>query len=269
WTPENVKQYLVPTQDEDEQPVSVASSFSPSGLAETKKRKGVAMPKGAIPKACLVPEALDKPSGQNVRPRPSGKPVDTIDRETIAASGRGYEVRMPIPRRMLLRLLHDHYRATVLNKPLDFPRPTSVETILSDYVEYISPLEDGSGDVTMTSGPAREGEKKTPKRQLTETYVAGLKSTFNTLLPLCLLYENEREDYDGYFGEHLTQSQQEPSDPLSPVEYYGAEHLLRLFTRLPEVLALQNIPESALSELICKSQEVLQYMNSREESLFE
>ena len=69
----------------------------------------------------------------------------------------------------------------------------------------------------------------------------GVRSYFNQALSAILLYKYERrqhrdlkESEDGKDGEG--------GKPLAPADIYGAEHLLRLFVKLPELLAQARDP---------------------------
>ncbi|KAG5528599.1 hypothetical protein RHGRI_029329 [Rhododendron griersonianum] len=87
----------------------------------------------------------------------------------------------------------------------------------------------------------------------------GLRSYFDKALAVILLYKKERQQYNDAVA-----------DNVSPSTVYGAEHLLRLFVKLPELLAYVNIEEETLLRLQQKLLDFLKYNNflkSKETSL--
>ncbi|KAK3007700.1 hypothetical protein RJ639_013309 [Escallonia herrerae] len=76
----------------------------------------------------------------------------------------------------------------------------------------------------------------------------GLRCYFDKALPAMLLYKSERQQY-----------QEAIADDVSPSTVYGAEHLLRLFVKLPEMLGQANIEKETLIELQQKLVDFLKY----------
>ena len=81
----------------------------------------------------------------------------------------------------------------------------------------------------------------------------GVRAYFNQALPTILLYKFERRQHREAKEQHRTQH---------PVEYYGAEHLLRLFVKLPELLARCNMQKEHLTVLVSKLAELLKFIIS-------
>ena len=48
-----------------------------------------------------------------------------------------------------------------------------------------------------------------------------------------------------------------------PVEYYGAEHLLRLFVKMPELLARCHMQREHMTVLVAKLAELLKFVTSQ------
>jgi hypothetical protein len=68
---------------------------------------------------------------------------------------------------------------------------------------------------------------------------------FDKALPLILLYRHEREQYERAKAEALQRP--EGGKTFVPSEVYGAEHLLRLFVRLPNLLSQASMsPQEVL-----------------------
>lgn len=85
----------------------------------------------------------------------------------------------------------------------------------------------------------------------------GIRSYFDKALPAMLLYKNERRQYEDNVR-----------DAISPSSVYGAEHLLRLFVKLPELLVYANIEEETLSQLQQKLVDFLKFMQKNQSFFF-
>ncbi|KAM7514376.1 hypothetical protein LguiA_003959 [Lonicera macranthoides] len=85
----------------------------------------------------------------------------------------------------------------------------------------------------------------------------GLLCYFNKALPRILLYKSERYQY-----------QKTVTEDMSPSDVYGAEHLLRLFVKLPELLRFANIEEETLAELQPKIMDILRFLQKNHSSFF-
>lgn len=82
--------------------------------------------------------------------------------------------------------------------------------------------------------------------------VEGLKSYFNKALPLILLYKSERSQYEK-FQNSITSS------------IYGAEHFLRLFVKLPELLQdYKGMTNKELQLLMRSFLDILNFVNKKD-----
>ncbi|CAK9167105.1 unnamed protein product [Ilex paraguariensis] len=118
------------------------------------------------------------------------------------------------------------------------PRSPSVDDILTKYLEYRS-KKDG-----MMTDPVGE-------------ILNGLRCYFDKALPVILLYKKERQQYH----EAVT-------DNVSPSSIYGAEHLLRLFVKLPELLAYVTIEEETMIRLQQKLLDFLKFLQKNQGTFF-
>lgn len=135
------------------------------------------------------------------------------------------EIKISIPELLKVQLVDD-WEAITKNQQVRFalprhsadltfqlvpiPRNPSVDQILEQYTSYV--------------------EQTYPDRQnLTSEVTLGLRLYFNKCLGNNLLYKFERGQYSDHF-KTLTEDQEVSS-------IYGAEHLLRLFVNLPELIA--------------------------------
>ncbi|RDX77074.1 Protein MRG1, partial [Mucuna pruriens] len=98
-------------------------------------------------------------------------------------------------------------------KLVKLPRSPTVDEILAKYLEYKSKKD--------CMAPDSIGE-----------ILKGIRCYFDRALPMMLLYKIERKQYNDVIV-----------DNVSPSTIYGAEHLLRLFVKLPELLAYVTIEE--------------------------
>uniref|UniRef100_A0A0E0D9U3 MRG domain-containing protein n=1 Tax=Oryza meridionalis TaxID=40149 RepID=A0A0E0D9U3_9ORYZ len=118
------------------------------------------------------------------------------------------------------------------------PRSPTVDDILKKYLEHRT--------------------KKDNKINVSYAEILkGLRCYFDKALPAMLLYKKERHQYT-----------EEVKGDVSPSTIYGAEHLLRLFVKLPELLASVNMEEDALNKLQQKLLDILKFLQKNQSSFF-
>ncbi|KAK8914366.1 hypothetical protein KSP39_PZI024014 [Platanthera zijinensis] len=144
---------------------------------------------------------------------------------------------LQFPPTLKKQLVDDWEFVTQLGKLVKLPRSPNVDDILKKYLDY-----------------------RTKKDGLIVESVAeilkGIRCYFDKALPLMLLYKKERQQY-----------QEAVHDNISPSSIYGAEHLLRLFVKLPELLSYVNMEEDALGKLQLKLLDLLKFLQ-KNQSLF-
>lgn len=89
--------------------------------------------------------------------------------------------------------------------------------------------------------------------------IEGIRIYFDKALGTLLLYRFERPQYSDL-------AKKQGSKPLS--EVYGAEHLLRLFVKLPQLLAHTNMEEDAANVLQQKLNEFLKFLQKSHATFF-
>ncbi|KAI9200999.1 hypothetical protein LWI28_016333 [Acer negundo] len=147
-------------------------------------------------------------------------------------------VNLQIPPTLKKQLVDDCESITHLGKLVKLPRSPNVDEILNKYCDYRS-------------------KKDGLRANSTEEIVKGLQCYFDKALPVMLLYKTEREQYeDAVAVGH------------SPSTIYGAEHLLRLFVKLPELLVHIKIEEETLKELQQKLVEFLKFLQKNQSAFF-
>ncbi|XP_022768704.1 protein MRG2-like isoform X2 [Durio zibethinus] len=143
---------------------------------------------------------------------------DSISKEKSAVPSEKL-VNIQIPLTLKKQLVDDSEFITHLGKLVKLPRTPNVEDILKMYLDYRC-KKDG-----MVTDSVRE-------------IFNGIRAYFNKALPVMLLYKSERQQYEYTITEDIR-----------PSTVYGAEHLLRLFVKLPELLVRADIEEDTLLEL--------------------
>ncbi|WRX30113.1 RNA binding activity-knot of a chromodomain - like 1 [Theobroma cacao] len=143
---------------------------------------------------------------------------DSISKEKSAVPSEKI-VSIQLPLTLRKQLVNDCEFITHLGKLVKLPRIPTVEDILKMYLDYRS-----KKDGTVTDS--------------VQEIFKGIRVYFNKALPVMLLYKSERQQYDDTITEDIC-----------PSTVYGAEHLLRLFVKLPELLVRADIEEETLLEL--------------------
>lgn len=123
-----------------------------------------------------------------------------------------HDVKINIPDNLKALLVDDWENVTKNQQLVPLPRDLNVNQLLQKYRESVPKKREGSADA-----------------DIFDEVIAGLKLYFDRSLGTILLYRFERQQYLEIRKEHPGK---EPSD------IYGAEHLLRLFGKLP--LAREN-----------------------------
>ncbi|PHT30437.1 hypothetical protein CQW23_29904 [Capsicum baccatum] len=147
-------------------------------------------------------------------------------------------VNIQIPPQLKKQLIDDCEFVNHLGKLVKLPRSPNVSEILEKYHLYRlkkdGVISDSVGEI-----------------------LSGLQCYFNKALPAMLLYKNEREQF-----------QESIKEDISPSSVYGAEHLLRLFVKLPEILFYANIEDETLTELKQKLQDFLRFLQKNQSAFF-
>ncbi|XP_073003528.1 protein MRG1 isoform X2 [Typha latifolia] len=147
-------------------------------------------------------------------------------------------VMLQFPLNLKKQLLDDWEFVAQLGKLVKLPCSPNVDDILKSYLEYR----------TKKDGMIAESVGEILK---------GIRCYFDKALPAMLLYKKERQQY-----HEAVQGNTAPST------IYGAEHLLRLFVKLPELLAYVNMEEEALTKLQQKLLDFLKFLQKNQSSFF-
>ncbi|KAL9449394.1 hypothetical protein AB3S75_011342 [Citrus x aurantiifolia] len=177
-----------------------------------------------------------KPRSSNVG-RGRKRKNDSLNKETNGLQMENF-VNIQIPPPLKKQLVDDCEFITHLGKLVKLPRTPNVDDILEKYCDYMSKKDGLVADST--------GE-----------IVKGLRCYFDKALPTMLLYKSEREQYEDSMAADV-----------SPSSVYGAEHLLRLFVKLPELLVHAKIEEETLTLLQHKLVDLLKFLQKHQSTFF-
>ncbi|KAK6257271.1 hypothetical protein QUC31_000730 [Theobroma cacao] len=166
---------------------------------------------------------------------------DSISKEKSAVPSEKI-VSIQLPLTLRKQLVNDCEFITHLGKLVKLPRIPTVEDILKMYLDYRS-KKDGTNACSVTDS--------------VQEIFKGIRVYFNKALPVMLLYKSERQQYDDTITEDIC-----------PSTVYGAEHLLRLFVKLPELLVRADIEEETLLELQQKLVDFLKFLQKNQNTLF-
>nr|DAD41373.1 TPA_asm: hypothetical protein HUJ06_015696 [Nelumbo nucifera] len=165
--------------------------------------------------------------------RKSDSGVEEKDTESVEKL-----VKVQIPSTLKKQLVDDWEFVTQLGKLVKLPRSPSVDDILKKYLDYKSKKD---GMIAESIGEI----------------LKGLRCYFDKALPVLLLYKKERQQYH-----------EAVVDNTSPSTVYGAEHLLRLFVKLPELLAYASIEEETMTRLQQKLLDFLKFLQKNQSAFF-
>ncbi|XP_058786173.1 protein MRG2-like isoform X3 [Vicia villosa] len=180
------------------------------------------------------PRASSK--GSNVARGRKRKNDSLVKEKTVALPDK--LANFQIPPTLRKQLVDDFEFITHLGKLVKLPRTPNVNDIFKTYFDYRS----------KKSGPIADS---------VEEIMKGLSCYFDKALPVLLLYNNERQQY----------KEACPND-IVPSSIYGAEHLLRLFVKLPELLFHANIEGDTLVELQAQVIDFLRFLRKNQRAFF-
>lgn len=161
----------------------------------------------------------------------------TIGGLTAPGEGAVIHLELDLPPLLKKQLLEDYACIVEQGKRLPLPRNPSVEQVLQRYVV----------DAQQHRGSS-EGE---------EELALGLRTYFDKALQVVLLYRGERE-----------QAVEALADGRVASCVYGAEHLLRLFIKLPELMAVAVATEQQAANVSVMVQDLMVWMSDNASSLF-
>ena len=143
------------------------------------------------------------------------------------------EINLQIPDSLKSILVDDWENVTKNGELVTLPSSTPANSVLEDY-----------------------RQEEIPKRRPTsadfdilEEFISGLQSYFQMTLGRILLYTHERPQYNEIRKLWENAAPGSEMDGKGPGDVYGAEHLIRLMVKMPELVAQTNMDKQSVSRM--------------------
>ncbi|KAJ5823155.1 Chromo domain/shadow [Penicillium robsamsonii] len=159
-------------------------------------------------------------------------------------------VRILMPDNLKSLLVDDWEQVTKNQCVVSLPAKYPVRQILQDWHEEELPKRSGSS----------------ADEDVLEEVVAGIQEYFDKCLDKILLYRHERPQYRG-----LRKKFEAATGDLAdkgPIDVYGAEHLIRLFSTMPELIAQTNMDMQATNRLREEISKLSMWLSKNSEKYF-
>ncbi|VDM98193.1 unnamed protein product [Thelazia callipaeda] len=233
-----------------------------------------------------------------VRKRKSGAQLES---EPVVDFVRKIEIRIDIPLVLKDILVDDH---DMINRQMylsRLPARHTVSSIIRQYADYIDTSVEAKRTLTFEFGSDDAQLNSLVVTLIESSY--GVQDYFNNSLGSQLLYKFERPQYadllnqhktkqvylffNGYESLHLkvktkdtkrkrTSDVDKNSDSLAngsekfkPSDFYGFIHLLRLFVRFGDMLALTNWSDRAVDSIVNQLQNFLKFLEANRHKFFD
>ena len=187
--------------------------------------------------AAKVPGKKKKPAAANGEDAnaPAAEPSEQEETPSL---------RLELSASLKRELITGWERITREGKLLSLPRSVTAAEVLRRFEE-----------------DAKAKARSAEQAALASECAAGLKAYFDGALRASLLYAEERAQAEAVLagGERFDAGGDE-GKKMEPSAVYGAEHLLRLFVKLPELLPLRDMDAAAAKAVQAKLAEVLRWM---------
>ena len=170
------------------------------------------------------------PSSANKKAKPSEASEESLLAELKES--------LRLPHGMKLKLIEDWEHITREKKLVPLPRTPSISQLLEDF----------------QAAKAR----RTSHERLYGEVCDGVRAYFNQALPTILLYKYERKQFN----------EAKEAQKKTPAEIYGAEHLLRLYSKFPELLAVCALQREHMTVLNAKLGELIKFLQTNKAKYF-
>ncbi|CAL0327090.1 unnamed protein product [Lupinus luteus] len=147
-------------------------------------------------------------------------------------------ITIQIPPTLKKQLVDDCEFITHMGKLVKLPRTPNVDDILKKYLDQRLKKHGSVADSV-------------------EEIMKGLGAYFDKALPMILLYKNERNQYQEACPNNITAS-----------SVYGAEHLLRLLVKLPELMSDAGIEKETVTEIHEQTVDFLRFLQRNQSTFF-
>ena len=181
-----------------------------------------------------VKKKKKKKKESSVSDKSSSEAEEEVEEEKVV---KKKAIKIQLPRELKAQLVLDWEQITLEpRKWVPLPRSPTVREILDEFVEDRAP-------------------KETDRKKRWREFAEAIAIYFDKALPKILLYRYEREQLD--LVKHL-----------SPSSTYGAEHLLRLFAKLPELLVRSDLSASEVSQVRQKLNDLFNFLVNHRSRFF-
>lgn len=160
--------------------------------------------------------------------------------EVKGSEEKPHIIKIPLSTQIRRQLVDDYSCIVKEGKLLKLPRKPNVADMLDSWLASRGSVDSSANDATAE-------------------VASGLRAYFDRALPVMLLYKQERKQYEETIPE---------GSKTSPSEVYGPEHVLRLFTKMPELLGFVTMEEEAMQHLLQKLNDFLKYIQKNSSSFF-
>ena len=200
-------------------------------------------------KAGAKPKKRDEASGTENFLIKNGKQMSLCPPENTVESEEQYktklEIKIRIPEELKSYIVDDWVQVCNKKRLVVLPAKITADGLLTEYTRVKT---------------ANKAEKmKNNKEKAILEVTAGIREYFNVMLSSQLLYKHERQQYE----------QTIKADPVMvPCKTYGVVHLLRLFTKLGEILIYTPLGEKSINILLFYINDILIYIKKNASLLF-
>jgi mortality factor 4-like protein 1 len=234
------------------------SEAEPAAAGSAKRAKTLDAEREPEPKRPSAKEKAPKREPEEGAAKVPGKKVPGKKKKPTAANGEDANapaaepseqeetpsLRLELSASLKRELITGWERITREGKLLSLPRSVTAAEVLRRFEE-----------------DAKAKARSAEQAALASECAAGLKAYFDGALRASLLYAEERAQAEAVLagGERFDAGGGE-GKKMEPSAVYGAEHLLRLFVKLPELLPLRDMDAAAAKAVQAKLAEVLRWM---------
>ena len=200
-------------------------------------------------KAGAKPKKRDEGSGSENFLIKNGKQMSLCPPDNTVESEEQYktklEIKIRIPEELKSYIVDDWVQICNKKRLVVLPAKITADGLLTEY--------------TRVKTANRAEKMKNNKEKAILEVTAGIREYFNVMLTSQLLYKHERPQYE----------QAVKADPMMvPCKTYGVVHLLRLFTKLGEILIYTPLGEKSINILLFYINDILIYIKKNASLLF-
>lgn len=183
-------------------------------------------------------EPPTKTSGKAAKKSKKTKKADDDSVEPEEERLQRKELKLKLPGQLKKYLVQDWENVTRQHKLVPLPRDPTVNMILDEWVK---------------------SKKNAEQNKIASEVAGGLRRFFNGGLSILLLYRFERPQYEELMANQPKAKGDDDEGEGGVCDIYGAEHLARLFVKLPEILAHTNLDAKEMTTIQSKFTDFLKW----------